>query len=161
MPQLNALNNILLRQSKRKDILKRQSETPTPLITDEDAESEHKKRLKKLRKEHHSECSLVDHDIDVLRKAVEISGHNPEALVAQAADLVPMSEADRLRWDKERGEVEGQLDLFVDAVATDVQIVAEPPLMIEKKCDPDDECKDKDEAQPEKKKRGRKPKENK
>jgi cobalamin biosynthesis Mg chelatase CobN len=97
---LNALNDILKRRAKRKDINKQMLDTRPPLITDTKHTAEVSKRFKKLQAQYLDACHHVDADIDVMHKAVELVLESPELygsaedVIAVAADLVPLFESE-------------------------------------------------------------------
>jgi cobalamin biosynthesis Mg chelatase CobN len=97
---LNALNDILKRRARRKDINKQMLDTRPPLITDTKHTAEVSKRFKKLQAQYLDACHHVDADIDVMLKAVELVLDAPrlydsvEDAIAVAADLIPLFESE-------------------------------------------------------------------
>ena len=122
------LNEILKRQANRKAITKTAAGYASPPITDPEALKDYKSDLGKLQTAYLDACFLVDYDIDVLRKTLELIGPEPafiEDAISKAAELVPMDATARARLEaiKEaeeeaervrKGDVKGQMKLVKD-----------------------------------------------
>lgn len=110
---LIALDELLKRQARRKDIALKMAQVRPPLASSPEAVAEVSRKMKKYGKEYTEECSLVDYDIDTLRLALEEVYPDEADLklaIGGAAERVPMDDATRAIIERMEKEAADELE---------------------------------------------------